>query len=210
MKKPDRRKIYWDTACWLAWLQDERFWPASVIAGLEDVVTAVEVGTVVLFTSITTRGEIFMGNLTQAQKEKWAKLMRRSNVQEVNSDARIFDRASAIREWHHNKGQRVELPDALHLATAIIYKADEFQTLDGLKKEGRKAKGLLVLSGDVQGYNLKIVHPYPIDRPSPELVTITGPLFGKAEDEPILSEAKSKPRPKAKPQLKPIEPETSN
>ena len=199
MKKADRRQIYWDTACWLAWLQDERFWPIDVIAGLEDVVSAAEAGTIVLFTSITTRGEIFLGSLDQDQKDKWAKLMRRSNVQEINSDARIFDRAAAIREWHHNRDQRVQLPDALHLATAILYRADEFQTLDGLEKEGRKLKGLLALSGDVQGYNLKIVHPYPLDRPSPELVTITGPLFEQSDASPDPKvTTKGKPRRKSK------------
>jgi len=42
VKKADKRKIYWDTSCWLAWLLNERFWPVDVIAGLEDVVAGVE------------------------------------------------------------------------------------------------------------------------------------------------------------------------
>ena len=86
------------------------------------------------------------------------------------------------------------------MATAILYRADEFQTLDGLEKEGRKPKGLLAFSGDVQGYNLKIVRPYPLDRPSPELVTITGPLFEHTEApaQPEGTQART-PRRKAEP-----------
>ncbi|MGA8866223.1 MAG: hypothetical protein WB510_04605, partial [Candidatus Sulfotelmatobacter sp.] len=50
--------------------------------------------------------------------------------------------------------------DAIHLATAVLYKADEFQTMDGLDKKG-KPKRVLGLNGDVGGYPLFITQPYP-------------------------------------------------
>src|SRR6267154_683371 len=98
--KIDRRKVYWDTTCWLTWLNDERNWPADVIAGIQDVVYEVEVNSAILFTSAITRGEIFFSRLTLDQKDKFAKLVRRTNVTEVSADPRIFDRTSAIREYH--------------------------------------------------------------------------------------------------------------
>jgi hypothetical protein len=173
-----RRKIYWDTTCWLAWLNDERStWPASVMTGIQDVVCDVETNEAVLFTSAGTRGEIYMGRLDLDKKTMWANLMRRSNVQEISADPRIYDRASAIREYHDARGQKIKLPDATHLATAILYRADEFQTMDGLQANGSRNRKLLSLNGDVAGYNLKIVHPYPRNSPPAQIVGVRGPLF---------------------------------
>ncbi len=176
--KINRRKIYWDTTCWLAWLNDERhIWPASVMTGLQDVVYEVENNQAILFTSAGTRGEIYLGRLDLDKKTMWANLMRRSNVQEISADPRVYDRASQIREYHEARKQKIKLPDATHLATAVLYRADEFQTMDGLQKDGSKHRKLLSLSGDVGGYNLKVVHPYPRNTPPSQIVTIKGPLF---------------------------------
>lgn len=170
------RRIYWDTTCWLAWLNDERHWPTNVITGIQDVVYEVETGNAVLFTSAVTRGEIFFGKLNLDQKNMFAKLMRRTNVTEVSADPRIMDRASAIREYHAARGQRVQTPDATHLATAVLYKADEFQTMDGLGSAGSK-RGLLKLNSDVGGYKLMVIHPYPRKTPPAVAIGIRGPLF---------------------------------
>jgi hypothetical protein len=72
----------------------------------------------------------------------------------------VNDRSAAIREYHQNRGKKIETPDAIHLATAVLYKADEFQTMDGLDKRG-KPKRILGLSGDIGGYPLFITQPYP-------------------------------------------------
>lgn len=170
------RRIYWDTTCWLAWLNDERHWPAPVITGIQDVVYEVESSSAMLFTSAVTRGEIFFGKLDLDQKTMFAKLMRRTNVMEVSADPRIMDRASQIREYHAARGQRVHTPDATHLATAVLYKADEFQTMDGLRASGSK-RGLLKLNMDVGGYQLMVINPYPRKNPPASAVSIKGPLF---------------------------------
>jgi predicted nucleic acid-binding protein len=172
------RRIYWDTTCWLAWLNDERHWPPSVITGIQDVVYEVESESSVLFTSTITRAEIFFGKLDLNQKNLFARLMRRTNVIEVSADPRIMDRASAIREYHAARGQRVMTPDATHLATAVLYKADEFQTMDGLAASGSK-RGLLKLNLDVGGYELMVINPYPRGTPPASAVSIKGPLFEK-------------------------------
>jgi predicted nucleic acid-binding protein len=188
------RKIYWDTTCWLAWLNDERdTWPDSVMTGIQDVVYEVEMNLAVLFTSAVTRGEIFFGRLDLDKKTQFAKLMRRSNVREIDADPRVMDRVSAIREYHSARGERIQTPDATHLATAILYRADEFQTMDGLQKNGG-IRRLLKLSGDVGGYNLKIVHPYPRNAPPSEMVTIRGPLFPTDKPQEVTDEPATKPK----------------
>jgi len=186
--KTGRRKIYWDTTCWLAWLNGEGtdVWPAPVVQGIKDVVEEVEIGRAVLFTSSLTRGEIYQGRLSQQQRDMFAALMRRRNVREINADSRIMDRASSIREHHDNpiEKRKISTPDATHLATAILYEADEFQTMDGLQKGGSNKRKLIALSGNVAGYPLKIIQPYPLNAPPPaELVGIDGPLLEKARQD---------------------------
>lgn len=180
--KTGRRKIYWDNTCWIAWLNGEgpEKWPSDVIQGMKDVVAEVELGNAILFTSAITRTELPEDRLTTDQKLKLDLLMRRSNVREVNADPRVTKLAGSIREYHKKQkpARSVHTPDAIHLATAIIYEADEFQTMDGLQKDGSTRK-LLKLSGDVGGHDLKVVIPYPRHTPPDELKTIAGPLFEK-------------------------------
>lgn len=181
--KPYRRKICWDTTCWLAWLNDERFWPTGVITGIQDVVAAVEENEIALFASVMVRGEIFRGRYTAGQQKMLDGLLRRPNVVEINADPRIMTRAAEIREYHKKKsGLYIHGEDATHLATAVLYQADEFQTMDGLQKNGSKRK-LLALNGDVAGYKLSVVNPYPWNAVPAELVSIEGPLFKKPEKE---------------------------
>jgi len=154
------RKIYWDTTCWLAWLNDERNWPQDVILGIQEVVYEVEGATTLLFTSAVTRGEIFMGRLNLDQKHSF----------------------SQIREYHSARGQSVHTPDATHLATAVLYRADEFHTMDGLRP-GKSKRGLLKLNGDVGGYQLRVVNPYPrLAAPPKQLLIEEGPIIKQIEE----------------------------
>jgi predicted nucleic acid-binding protein len=177
MKTGKRRIFYWDANVFIAWLKGETCWPASVIAGMNDVAREVTENRAILFTSAITNTEILQGTLTQDQKNKLADLMQRTNVQQISADARIADRASAIREHYNTRGIKIKTPDAIHLATAILYKADEMQTMDGLSSKSNKKTKLLALSGNVASYDLLIVNPYPLSMPPAVAVSIPGPLF---------------------------------
>ena len=76
---------------------------------IQDVVYEVETYQVILFTSAGTRGEIYLGRLSTDKEVMWAHLMRRSNVQEISADPRVYDRASAIREYHDARRQKIKL-----------------------------------------------------------------------------------------------------
>lgn len=142
----------------IAWLMDERNWPQDILDGIQDVVYDLERGKIILFTSTLTRTEIF--SLTPEQTQKYDALMQRRNLREIAPDARVTARSSAIREYYSARSMSVRVPDAIHLATAIIYEADEFHTLDGIQK-----KGLIRFNGNCAGFNLKIVCPYPRNKP---------------------------------------------
>src|SRR5277367_6240872 len=62
---------------------------------------------------------------------------KRRNVVQISVDTRISQRASAIRNYYNQRGTKLTTPDSIHLATAIIYEADEFHTLDGDGKRQR-------------------------------------------------------------------------
>lgn len=181
--KTGKRNIYWDSACWIAWLNGEGtdIWPIDVIDGLQDVVNEVETNQANLFTSTIMRMEVPIDRLDDAQKDIFNKILRRSNVLQIDPTPKIIDRARDIIEFHRNQkpSRVIQHEDSIHLATAIIYGAHEFQTTDGLQKEGSKRRKLLALNGNVGGHILSVVPPYRRSNPPAELVVIEGPLFSK-------------------------------
>jgi hypothetical protein len=118
------------------------------MAGLAQVAAEIEGGQAILITSVISRGEIFEADLTEEQKQRYARLFQRDNHIEYSADSRVLDKASKLRHASRTKpnGPVLTLPDATHLATAILLGADEFHTFDGT---GKKARGvpLIPLSG---------------------------------------------------------------
>jgi hypothetical protein len=121
---------------------------------LEDVVKEVESGRADLFTSAFTRTEVLKGKMTDAQRALFSKLFQRRNVVQVDVTTRVLDLSEKIRNWN----PKISSADSIHLATAIIYEADEFHTTDGGGKR-KRAGDLLPLNGNVAGHPLKICKP---------------------------------------------------
>lgn len=97
--------------------------------------------------------------------------MQRSNFTRLSVDIRVAKLARDIRNWYlarHDQygGSTVTVPDSLHLATAILYRAKEFQTFDGKDSPKYNALGLLPLSGNVGGHPLVVTKPPMPDQPS--------------------------------------------
>jgi PIN domain len=66
-------------------------------------------------------------------------------------DSKCAGLAHDIRDHYVAAGNKgIKTPDAIHLATAILYRATEFHTFD---------ERLLDLSGNVGGHGLKICKP---------------------------------------------------
>jgi predicted nucleic acid-binding protein len=150
---PGKPNYYWDSCTFIKWLTGKA--TSAELDGLAEIVRAVENGEANLFTSALTKTEVLKGKMTSEQRQAWEKLFQRKNVVSVDIGDRILALSERIREWN----PKISVPDAIHLATAIIYKADEFHTSDGGGKRKRKGD-LLPLSGDVAGHNLKITTPH--------------------------------------------------
>ena len=164
-----RPAVYWDSCVFLSWLLKDLDDGGSA-AELRSMVEMVESGRATLMTSAISHAEVVAApaSVPPAAKDfqkRFLELMARSNVNTINVNVRVAQKARQLR--HHymlhpkrHRGRILKLgtPDAIHLATAILYKADEFQTYD--KNDTRGTMGLLGLNGDVAGENLRICLPH--------------------------------------------------
>jgi predicted nucleic acid-binding protein len=161
MAKTGKKTYYWDTAAFIAWLDGGKGHPTEVIAGLDDIANEVHENRASLCTSVLTQTELLQGMMDGEQINRLQNLLKRRNVVPISVDGRIAQRASEIRNYYNQRGIKISTPDSIHLATAIIYKADEFHTMDGSGKRQRP-NDLLRLNGDVAGYPLHIRVPVAV------------------------------------------------
>lgn len=158
MSKTGKKTHYWDSCAFIAWLDGGKGHPLEVIAGLDEIAKEITDNKANLCTSVITQTELLRGKLTPDQITKIENLFKRRNVVEITLDGRIARKASEIRDYYNNKGVKISQPDSIHLATAIIYEVDEFDTLDGAGERPRR-NDLLPLNGDVAGHPLHIRIP---------------------------------------------------
>lgn len=152
-----KRKIYWDSSVFLAWLQNED-WGPEIAEGIEEIVRDVHSNKIVLFTSIMTRTEVLESKMPMEAQKKFKDIFNRKNVSTIDVTPRVGDKSHFIRNYYIQRGVDISSPDSIHLATAIVYEADEFQTLDGAGKRKRK-NDLIPLNGNVAGHKLAIRVP---------------------------------------------------
>jgi len=153
----DRDIIYWDACIFLAWLQNDQLDP-GVMEGIEETAKLVANNQAILVTSIMTRTEVLDSRMPKVAQDKFDNLFKRRNVEWINHDERVSKLSHDIRDHYDQRGVKLSSADSVHLASAIIYEADVFYTLDG---SGKKKKGkLLPLNGNVAGHRLRIEKPY--------------------------------------------------
>lgn len=156
-------KFYWDSAPLIAWILDEKRTDPAEIARLKEVVELVERGNAILMTSVLWRAEV-LDILSPAQGRRVEAAFESQAITELAIDSRIMDLTAEIRRFHRASKSKTALknirtPDAIHLASAIHYGADEFHTFDGAKPGSALVGGLLTLNGNVAGHRLKICRP---------------------------------------------------
>jgi predicted nucleic acid-binding protein len=162
--------IYVDTCVFIAMLTgeqrkgDESLHVAGFAAELERK-------EVIAVTSALTKGEILECTLTDQQKLIMERLIRPPKVQRKDVSTPILDLAAEIRNYYqaekqggHTNLPTVDLPDAIHLATAIYYECPRMFTFDENdvpESKRRPKRALIPLSGNVAGrYPLIIEKPF--------------------------------------------------
>ena len=149
MPKP---KYYWDANVFLAWLKDEKPPQRTTeeMEGLSEIVQEIDSGNTILITSSLINTEVLVSTLSQDAIAKFQLSLKRSNVHIANVSERVTQLTARIRNFYQNTNKKLKPMDAIHLATAIIYEADEFHTFD---------PHLLRHNGNVLEYKIKICKP---------------------------------------------------
>ena len=138
---------YWDTCLFLSWLRDEKR-KSGEMDGVREIVERSKRRDCRIMTSVITSVEVLQGTIPTGVDTLFAGLMRR--ISRVGVDTKVAQLAHDIRDHFHSVGKKLKTPDALHLATAILHRADEFHTFDG---------DLIAMSGNVAGHKLVICKP---------------------------------------------------
>jgi predicted nucleic acid-binding protein len=151
--------FYWDSCLFLAWIKDEER-PTGEMDGVREVVERAKRREVKIITSVLTITEVLESKLPVGTKSLIEGLMRR--VERVGMEIKVAKMAHDLRDHYMARsdqygGKTLSVPDAIHLATGILYRANEFHTFDN-GGSGRSL-GLLQLSGNVGGHRLKICKP---------------------------------------------------
>ena len=155
-----KRVLYWDTCIYLAWLKGEDN-GASVNEGIKEAVDENWDGKLLIVTSTITLIEVLESSLTDEQEVRFQQSFRKQLHVLRDVDPAVAVKARVFRGSFMAPGsKRLAVPDAIHLATAAIYKCDEFWTLDGGGKDKRHI-GLLELNEDARIDGLKVKIPYP-------------------------------------------------
>ena len=153
LRQPDRQSLF------LAWTKDEERTPGEM-DGVREIIERAKKRDVVILTSVITSTEVLQSSLPAVIAKLFQGLMKR--LEQKSVDIKIAGLAHDLRDHYRIRkeefdGKTLSVSDAIHLATAIIYRATEFNTFDG--SNGRNTLGLLPLSGNVAGHELKLCKP---------------------------------------------------
>jgi predicted nucleic acid-binding protein len=183
---PAGKHYYWDSCVFISLLtlKDRT---AEEIEDLRALEVLSDDGQITIFTSAITLIEVLECYLTPEQEKIFQLLLKRSTIEVVSVVSRIAMIAREIRNHYASKALQIAVPDSIHLATAIHYKASGFHTYDGC---GRRPKhtDLLKLEMPIVGkYELRISRPSPPPRDeSPAIENVqwlAGSLFEQLDGE---------------------------
>jgi predicted nucleic acid-binding protein len=185
MSGTDKTNIYyWDACAYLAWIKnEEEAFGKDAIDALAAIVKDHFDRKVAIVTSTITLIEVLSSSLSEEEEKRFRLSFKPGDHLLYEVDPPIAFKARDFRErlLKNQDGKTLPTPDAIHLATAVICKADAFITFD----EGKKNKryfGLLELNKDPRVDGLEICRPEFRKPPEPQRE-----LFGaKQPDLPTL------------------------
>ena len=146
---------YWDACLFAAWIADEQR-PTGDMDGVREIIQRLKRREAIVITSVLTTTEVLECKMPAGVERQFKDLMKRLGRKSM--DIRVAELAHDLRDHYSRKGEKaLKTPDAIHLATAIHYRADQFHTFDDK---------LLALSGNVGGHRLIVCKP---ESKSPQL-----------------------------------------
>jgi PIN domain len=185
--------VHWDSCIFFAWLNNEvEAHGPAVMDGIAEMVADIDSGKIVMITSVQTKTDVYDHKLkTQWARDEFAKMLQRPNVMQIIQDERVADKSREIREYYARKDVTLDATDCTQLASAILWGADVFYTLDG-SGANPKRNDLLPLDGNIAGY------PLPIKKPNAEQGSLFTGIPQKAVSAAVVLNPRTKARKKSK------------
>lgn len=170
----------WDACVFISLLTKDR--TAEELEKLCALEQLSDNGGCVIYTAAITIVEVLASKLTPEQEEMFQSLLQRSNVTAVSVTPRIAVRAREIRDYYQTRGIKIAVPDSIHLATAIHYKATALHTYDGGGSRKRQCDLMQLATPLIEKYPLNVMKPEPPATEIPDELATTqiGSLFDEA------------------------------
>lgn len=142
------RIIYWDACIYLAWLipDQEQTYGRESIEAIRQIARENLEKKAIIVTSTLTFVEVLSANLTDDSERQFRKSFNSFDHTTYDLTPPIAMKARDFRQRGNAEGRALKTPDAIHLATAAIYKA-EFWTFDDklLRLNGSEVTDYLVI-----------------------------------------------------------------
>jgi len=132
---------------------------AALHEGIEEILKLVEGGDLLVCTSVLVHIEASVERLTRFPKKHAFLRGLYETVEMIQADSRVIKLAAEIRDFYALGGNTLSTPDAIHLASAIHYEANEFHTSDGTGAESGRGKLLKLPNPIAEKYRLDIRVP---------------------------------------------------
>ena len=147
--------IYWDSSVVISWIRGDE--SPDRLQAIQAIVESVENGRYKLAVSALLYVEVLESTMPGHAIDQFKKFMQnRQMIEIIAVDIRVAEKAQSIR----NKSQKkIHVPDAVHIATAIVSGAKVFHTFDDdllqLSKKN-EVEGLTITACDIPGTNLNL------------------------------------------------------
>lgn len=155
---------YWDTCIILALLKREQRDDPNILLGIQEQAKLFDEEKIDIATSTISIAEILPHhrNNPAGILERFLEITEHKNFHFIEVSRRIVVIANEIRDYIYDGiNPNLDIPDAIHLASAISLNCSCIYTLDGTRVD-RKGLGLLQVKRPVAGkYDIQISKPSP-------------------------------------------------
>lgn len=168
-----RPVIYWDSSAFLALLMGERTHGQGVYEALASQAASFDRGQIILAISTVGITEILSIDIPDEPAERFENMIRRSNFQTIALSDTVARQAARLRQHCYGRERNgagepfvLSTPDALHVVSAMLIKADVLVTLDSNNKTVKRDQREMAMTRVSGHYPVPDLYPVPIQRPA--------------------------------------------
>ena len=164
--------IYWDSSAFGALLKEEKNHGDGVYDALLSQAGAFDRNQIVLSVSTVGITEVLSMDLRDDARERFESMIRRSNFQTIALSDGIAQQAARLRRHCYGKEKNgagepyiLTTPEAIHVVSAMLIKADVLVTLDSVNKLVKVDRREMAMTKVASHYPVPDLYPVAISRP---------------------------------------------